>query len=79
MKAKHNYRPNFFVVGTFKGGTTSLHQYLSQHPDIFMPKLKETRYFAFDGAESGADGRKMDTNQYPIRTEDQYLTLFDVI
>jgi len=42
MKAKHDYRPNFFVVGTFKGGTTSLHQYLSQHPDIFMPELKET-------------------------------------
>lgn len=77
MTESHEFRPNFFVVGTFKGGTTSLHQYLSQHPDIFMPKLKETRYFAFIKTTDDLDGKKMDPAQYPIRTEDQYLALFD--
>lgn len=41
-----NKRPNFFVVGTVKGGTTSLHQYLEQHPQIFMSSIKETNFFA---------------------------------
>lgn len=38
-------RPNFFVVGAPKCGTTALHYYLKQHPDIFMPEYKEPSYF----------------------------------
>ncbi|MFT4927416.1 MAG: hypothetical protein ACI8WB_003523 [Phenylobacterium sp.] len=39
-------QPNFFMVGVVKGGTTSLHRYLDQHPDIYMSPVKETNYFA---------------------------------
>jgi hypothetical protein len=38
--------PNFFIVGAAKAGTTSLHAYLSSHPQVFMPTLKEPHYFA---------------------------------
>lgn len=38
--------PNFFIVGTGKAGTTSLHRYLSQHPQIYMSPVKEPCYFA---------------------------------
>lgn len=38
--------PNFFIVGAAKAGTTSLHAYLSQHPEVFMSKLKEPNYFS---------------------------------
>jgi hypothetical protein len=38
--------PSFLLVGAAKAGTTSLFQYLSQHPDIFTPMVKEPRYFA---------------------------------
>ncbi len=39
-------RLDFVVIGAQKSGTTSLHQYLDQHPDIFMSKpMKEPRYF----------------------------------
>lgn len=38
--------PNFFVVGVVKGGTTSLYHYLEQHPDIYLPPVKETNHFA---------------------------------
>jgi hypothetical protein len=38
--------PNFFLVGTGKAGTTSLHRYLSQHPQIYMSPVKEPCYFA---------------------------------
>ena len=33
--------PNFLIVGAAKSGTTSLHNYLNQHPDIFMCSPKE--------------------------------------
>lgn len=39
--------PNFLIVGTAKAGTTSLYHYLRQHPDVFMPDVKEPRYFAY--------------------------------
>ena len=38
--------PNFFIVGTGKAGTTSLHRYLQQHPQIYMSPVKEPSYFA---------------------------------
>jgi hypothetical protein len=37
--------PNFLIVGAAKCGTTSLHNYLAQHPDVFMPAAKEPHYF----------------------------------
>ncbi len=38
--------PNLFIVGAMKSGTTSLHNYLGEHPDIFMSQHpKETQYF----------------------------------
>jgi len=40
--------PNFFVVGAPKCGTSSMHIYLEQHPDIFMPKIKEPHFFSTD-------------------------------
>lgn len=30
-------RPNFFIVGAPKCGTTSLYESLRQHPQVFMP------------------------------------------
>ena len=58
-------RPNFFVVGAPKCGTTALHSYLSQHPDVFLAK-KEIHYF-------GAD---LDFRYRQRRSERDYLGLF---
>lgn len=41
-------KPDFFIVGAPKCGTTALQSYLSMHPDIFMPKMKEIHHFADD-------------------------------
>ncbi len=38
--------PNFFIVGAASCGTTSLYTYLKQHPEVFLPALKEPHYFA---------------------------------
>lgn len=42
-----NKKVDFIVAGVQKSGTTSLDQYLRQHPDILMPKnnRKEVHYF----------------------------------
>ncbi len=39
--------PNTFVIGAAKSGTTSLYDYLRQHPDVFMSPVKEPCYFAY--------------------------------
>ena len=47
-----NKLPNFLIVGAAKSGTSSLHNYLNQHPEIFMPSynkegvnVKEPQFF----------------------------------
>ena len=51
-KPQHNDCPTLFIVGARKGGTTSLYNYISKHPDfegIFLnkrPGIGETFYFA---------------------------------
>lgn len=38
--------PDFLVIGTQRGGTTSLFRYLSAHPHLIRPLRKETGYFS---------------------------------
>jgi sulfotransferase family protein len=58
-------RPDFFIVGAFKAGTTAMYEYLRAHPQLFMSVPKEPMYF-------GADL----TPRYRRMTEDEYLALF---
>jgi hypothetical protein len=66
--------PNLFLIGAAKAGTTALYNYLAQHPQIFLSRIKEPMFFSreeyyargldwyegfyFDGAEN-----------YPVRAE----------
>jgi len=43
-------KPNFFIIGAPRCATTALQSYLRQHPQIFMPRLKECHFFADDFA-----------------------------
>lgn len=43
-------RPHFIVLGGHKCGTSSLHYYLAQHPEIYMPKIKGTDFFNREGS-----------------------------
>lgn len=38
--------PNFIIIGPPKCASTSLNFYLGQHPEIFVAKIKETRFFS---------------------------------
>lgn len=63
--------PNFFIVGAPRAGTTSLHSYLNDIPEIFMSQIKEPNYFS----------RKLVPDDHPllnpIREKQRYLHLFE--
>ena len=65
--------PNFFIVGAAKAGTTSLHRYLEQHPQVFMSSVKEPRFF-----EAGWEkiGKARFLIPARIAGEREYLQLF---
>lgn len=46
--AKNNRLPNFLIVGAGKSGTTSLDNYLKQHPKLFLSPVKEPNFFAYE-------------------------------
>jgi len=56
-------KPDFFILGAAKCGTTSLHYYLNQHPEIYLSPVKEPCFFC-------------DEFQI-VKEEEQYLQLFD--
>ncbi len=41
-------KPNLFIVGAAKSGTTAMYRYLEQHPDIFVCTPKEPHHFGED-------------------------------
>ncbi|WP_425390685.1 sulfotransferase family protein [Ekhidna sp.] len=41
--------PNFIIIGAGKSGTTSLYEYLLEHPEVYMSPVKETNFFALEG------------------------------
>jgi len=65
--------PDFFVVGHPKCGTTALYEMLRRHPQVYMPDLKEPRYFAED---MYAPDHRPRSGELP-RSLEQYLSLFD--
>lgn len=41
-------KPNLFIVGAAKCGTTAWVEYLGDHRDVYFPDIKEPHYFAHD-------------------------------
>jgi len=61
--------PNFFIVGAPKAGTTSIYEYLKNHPQIFMSPIKEPNYFSINILTQNDPLN-------PIRNKKKYLELF---
>lgn len=73
-KMNSNIKPNVFIVGAPKCGTTSMHNYLDQHPEIFMSEPKEPRFFCKDfHAEAETNNSKQ---YFPALTLDEYEECF---
>ena len=39
---------NCLIIGAQKAGTTSLYEYIKQHPDVYFSEIKEITYFVVD-------------------------------
>ena len=61
-------KPNFFIVGAPKSGTTSLYFYLKSHVQIFLPRRKELLFFCND----------LHFN-FPILNEKQFLDYYNEV
>ncbi len=57
-------KPNFFILGAPKCGTTAMAQWLSTHPEIFFSKAKEPHYYNTDHKNT------------VIKSHNQYMSLF---
>jgi hypothetical protein len=71
--------PTFVVIGANKAGTTSMHHYLGQHPDVYMSPVKEPHFFSLDPARKDDP---VDRAQKPwahslTYDAEAYLRLFD--
>ncbi|MEM7106960.1 MAG: sulfotransferase [Bacteroidota bacterium] len=76
--SKQRLKPNLLVVGVAKSGTSSLHQYLEQHPKIFMSPAKEPRFISSQVCDLPLGGPKDDkVEAWYIKNEEEYLNLFE--
>jgi hypothetical protein len=66
---------DFIVVGAAKSGTTSLFHYLNDHPDIFIPDVKECRFFSKLDKDFKGLGAEYYSNE-GITDDDDYRNLF---
>jgi hypothetical protein len=53
-----SFKVDFFVVGAARCGTTSLYNYLNQHPEIFLPNIKELNHFSEVESKELSDYKK---------------------
>jgi Sulfotransferase domain len=67
--------PDALIIGAMKSGTSSLHYYLTQHPQVVAPLRKEVHYFDLNFARgeawyranfgrAGAGGLNLDSSPY---------------
>lgn len=65
--------PNFFIIGAPKAGTTTLYNYLKQHPQVYMCSIKEPHFFSY-----GCD-KKPTTKLSFVSNWEDYQTLFQKV
>ena len=68
--------PTFLVIGAARSGTTALYLYLRQHPNVFMPRGRETNFFAFEGEALDFRGPGAEFLNNSVVTLGAYCRLF---
>lgn len=64
-------KPNLFIVGAPKCATSSFYEYLGEHPEVFMTRIKQPHHFCKDLWHPHTD------HYGQFRTLDGYLKLFE--
>ncbi len=68
--------PNFLIVGATRSGTTALHGFLRQHPDIFMSHQKELYFLASDAPPDFQGPGDDIVNRIWVKSWDEYRSIF---
>jgi hypothetical protein len=68
-------RPNLFVVGAPRCGTTKLHEDLARHPRVFMSRRKEPHFFCTD-VTAAYEAHQAHAPRHLLRDLESYLELF---
>ncbi len=69
--------PNFIIFGIEKAGTTSIYNYLKQHPQIYMSPVKETNFFEKDWENVLTEAQAKKPNG--IYSLEKYCQLFEAV
>jgi len=70
--------PDFLIAGVPKAGTTALHAALVGHPGLFLPTVKEPKFFLTDGRPPTTGGPgDVQTYQEHVWRQADYEALFD--
>nr|WP_296066557.1 sulfotransferase [uncultured Actinoplanes sp.] len=70
--------PDFLIAGVPKAGTTALHAALVRHPQLFLPAVKEPKFFLTAGRPPAAGGPgDVQTYQEHVWRQEDYEALFD--
>ena len=67
-------KPNFIIIGAMKAATTSLYNYIKQHPDIFMTKVKEPMFF--NNFQQENNYNILGSKSKKATTLEEYLAMF---
>ncbi len=73
--------PNFLIIGAAKSGTSSLHNYIKEHPEIFMSYPKEPKFITSTFVKFPMNGPGDDIIERNLITKDfeSYKNLFSGI
>jgi hypothetical protein len=70
-------KPEFFVIGASRCGTTSIHAALERHPEIFVPIEKSPNFFTAADMRNVPGSTAMEAMKgHTVKTEAEYLALF---
>ncbi|NEO53881.1 MAG: sulfotransferase [Okeania sp. SIO3B5] len=72
--------PNFLMIGAPKAGTTSLYEYLKQHPQVYLSEIKEPHFFSFEGRTQGFnDPSRANFIRKKVTKIEDYKKLFEEV
>ena len=77
MSTNQSIKPNLFIVGAAKCATTSIYNYLKDHPQIYMSTVKEPKFFSSPYRPVPGKGPGDErVEAYAIKDMDAYMALF---
>lgn len=72
--------PNFLIIGAAKAGTSSMYEYLGQHPEIYTSLIKGPCYFAYEDDQRvvvNGPGDQEIFDRFVVTNQQTYMQFFN--